>query len=68
MFYLKADDVVKNFTTAKECRKFSSQRRGEMKIGNHCWLGTNSMIMPEVQIGNFCVVARDNFVNQSFES
>lgn len=40
--------------------------KGEIKIGNHCWIGAFSMIMPGVQLGDFCVVAAKSFVNKSF--
>lgn len=42
--------------------------QGPVKIGNDCWIGTNSVIMPNVFLGEFCVVAANSFVNKSFES
>ena len=53
---------------SKEMQEFFPLVAGNVKIGNHCWLGTNSVIMPEVELGDFCVVAANSFVNQSFES
>ena len=53
---------------SKEMQEFFPLVVGNVKIGNHCWLGTNSVIMPEVELGDFCVVAANSFVNQSFES
>ena len=53
---------------SKEMQEFFPLVTGNIKIGNHCWLGTNSVIMPEVELGDFCVVAANSFVNQSFES
>ncbi|SET75774.1 acyltransferase [Hymenobacter actinosclerus] len=41
---------------------------GKVKIGNDCWIGANSVIMPNVVLGDFCVVAANSYVNQSFES
>ncbi|MCU4166646.1 acyltransferase [Carboxylicivirga caseinilyticus] len=40
--------------------------RGSISIGNHCWIGANSVIMPGVELGEFCVVAANSFVNKSF--
>jgi len=40
--------------------------KGEVHIGDHTWIGTNSVIMPGVSIGKFCVVGVNSFVNQSF--
>jgi acetyltransferase-like isoleucine patch superfamily enzyme len=39
---------------------------GPVTIGNHCWIGAFSMIMPDVTLGEFCIVAAKSFVNQSF--
>ena len=41
-------------------------QQGEIKIGNHCWIGAFSMIMPGVELGEFCVVAANSFVKKSF--
>ena len=41
--------------------------KGEVKIGNHTWIGANAVIMPGVELGNYCVVAANSFVNKSFE-
>jgi acetyltransferase-like isoleucine patch superfamily enzyme len=40
--------------------------KGSVKIGDHCWIGTNSIIMPSVNLGEFCIVAANSFVNKSF--
>jgi acetyltransferase-like isoleucine patch superfamily enzyme len=40
--------------------------KGPINIGNNCWLGTNVVIMPNVTLGDFCVVAANSFVNNSF--
>lgn len=40
---------------------------GEVTIGDHCWIGAHSVIMPNVSLGKFCVVAANSFVNKSFE-
>ena len=41
---------------------------GPVKIGNHSWIGANSVVMPNVVLGEFCVVAANSFVNKSFPS
>ncbi len=40
--------------------------KGEILIDDHCWIGTNSILMPNVKLGKFCVVAANSFVSQSF--
>ena len=41
-------------------------QKGEVTIGNHTWIGASVVIMPKVTLGNYCVVAANSFVNQSF--
>ncbi|HPY68243.1 MAG TPA: DapH/DapD/GlmU-related protein, partial [Bacteroidales bacterium] len=36
-------------------------------VGNHVWIGTGSVIMPGVTLGDYCVVAANSFVNRSFD-
>ena len=40
--------------------------KGEVSIGDHTWIGASAVIMPNVNIGKFCVVAANSFVNSSF--
>lgn len=40
--------------------------RGAVTIGSHCWIGGFSTIMPNVTLGNYCVVAANSFVKSSF--
>lgn len=35
-------------------------------IGNHCWIGASSIIMPGVTLGDYCVVAANSMVKKSF--
>lgn len=37
-----------------------------VKIGDNCWLGANSVILPGVEIGNHTVVAAGSVVTKSF--
>lgn len=41
---------------------------GPISIGNHCWIGSESVIMPNVKLGDFCIVAANSFVKKSFPS
>ncbi len=40
--------------------------KGEVHIGNHSWIGASAVIMPNVTLGQYCIVAANSFVNQSF--
>ena len=40
--------------------------KGEIAIGDHSWIGANVVVMPDVILGEFCVVAANSFVNSSF--
>lgn len=42
------------------------QEKGGVKIGNYCWLGMNSVILPGVTIGDHTVVAAGAVVTKSF--
>lgn len=39
---------------------------GPITIGDHSWIGSESVIMPGVELGEFCIVAANSFVKQSF--
>lgn len=43
-------------------------KKGPIDIGNDCWIGANAIIMPNVTLGEFCIVAANSFVNKSFPS
>lgn len=40
--------------------------KSPVNIGNHCWLGANVIVMPNVTLGEFCIVAANSYVNKSF--
>ena len=40
--------------------------KGPVSIGDHTWIGAHAVIMPKVELGKFCVVAANSFVNSSF--
>jgi acetyltransferase-like isoleucine patch superfamily enzyme len=41
------------------------QRFGRIKIGNNCFIGTRSVILPDVRIGDNCVVGAGSVVTRS---
>jgi acetyltransferase-like isoleucine patch superfamily enzyme len=41
---------------------------GPVLVGDNCWIGANAIIMPNVSLGEYCVVAANSFVNKSFSS
>lgn len=49
-----------------ELQKIFPLTKGEITIGDHCWIGASVIIMPNVSLGNFCTVAANSFVNKSF--
>ena len=51
---------------SKEMQNFFPLIQGPVSIGDHSWIGANSVIMPNVKLGKFCVVAANSFVNKSF--
>jgi acetyltransferase-like isoleucine patch superfamily enzyme len=40
--------------------------KGPVTIGNDCWIGASAVIMPNVTLGEFCIVAANSYVNKSF--
>lgn len=40
--------------------------KGPVIIGDHCWIGASVIIMPNVTLGEFCVVGANSFVDRSF--
>lgn len=40
--------------------------KGSVTIGHDSWIGSSVIIMPNVILGEFCVVASNSFVNKSF--
>lgn len=38
-----------------------------IKIGAHCWFGSSSVVLPEVQLGNFTIVGAGTVVTKSFK-
>lgn len=42
--------------------------KGSVVIGEHSWIGASSIIMPNVKLGKYCVVAANSYVTNSFEN
>lgn len=42
--------------------------KGKVKIGNHCWIGAKVIILKDVELGDYCVVAAGSIVTKSFPS
>lgn len=40
--------------------------KGPVHIGNDSWVGAGAIIMPKVNLGEFCIVAANSYVNRSF--
>ena len=40
--------------------------KGEVEIGDHCWIGASVIIMPDVKLGDYCIVAANSYVKDSF--
>lgn len=49
-------------------QKIFPVEKGEVNIGDHSWIGASAVIMPDVTLGEFCIVAANSFVNKSFPS
>jgi acetyltransferase-like isoleucine patch superfamily enzyme len=49
-----------------ELQKIFPVEVGSVGIGNHSWIGASVIIMPNVTLGEYCIVAANSYVNQSF--
>lgn len=45
---------------------YRKHRIGSVTIGNYCWIGMNSVILPNVILGNHTIIAAGSIVNKSF--
>ena len=49
-----------------ELQKIFPLEKGPVTLGNHTWIGAGVIIMPNVTLGEYCVVAANSYVNRSF--
>lgn len=49
-----------------EMQRIFPLEKGPVIIEKHCWIGASSIIMPNVTLGEFCIVAANSYVNTSF--
>ena len=49
-----------------ELQKIFPIEKGPVSVGDHTWIGASVIIMPNVILGEYCVVAANSYVNQSF--
>jgi serine acetyltransferase len=47
---------------------FAHPKCGPVEIGDDCWLGANSVVLPEVKLGHHVIVAAGAVVTKSFPS
>ena len=40
--------------------------KGPIRIDDHCWIGASAIIMPNVTLGEFSIIAANSYVNSSF--
>ena len=53
---------------SSDMQKYFPIEQGPVIIDNDCWIGVNSVVMPNVHLGEFCVVAANSFVDKSFDA
>ena len=51
---------------SKKMQQLFPIEKGAIHIGAHCWIGANAVIMPNVELGEFSIVAANSYVNKSF--
>lgn len=48
------------------CDFMAHEKTMPIRIGDHCWLGANCVVLPEVELGEHVIVAAGAVVNKSF--
>ena len=51
-----------------ELTDYRLHKNGVVDIGHYCWIGMNAVIMPNVVLGDYTIVAAGSIVTKSFES
>lgn len=49
-------------------RREAPMDAGHVRIGNRCWIGAKAVILKDVELGDYCVVAAGAVVTRSFPS
>ena len=57
-------DVATWVFREKEGKYHNLYKFGKIKIGNNCFIGTKSIIMPNIEIGNDCIIAAGSIVTK----
>lgn len=50
-----------------EITDYRKHKEGIVKIGSYCWIGMNAVVMPNVTLGDYTIVAAGCIVTKSFE-
>ena len=40
--------------------------KGPIRIDDHCWIGASAILMPNITLGEYTIVAANSYVNSSF--
>lgn len=51
-----------------EITDYRKHKGGVVKIGSYCWIGMNAVVMPNVILGDYTIVAAGSIVTKSFEN
>ncbi len=66
--FSSSDDYSgESMTNPTVASKFKTVSHGEIQIGRHAILGTNSIVLPGVTIGEGCSVGANSLINKSTE-
>ena len=61
---LLCHDMAKDYVHKKE---HNNEIVGKIKIGNNCFIGTNSIILPDVKIGNNVIIGAGSIVSKHIQ-
>ena len=61
---LLCHDMAKDYINKKE---HNNEFIGKIKIGNNCFVGTNSIILPDVRIGNNVIIGAGSIVSKHIQ-
>tara|TARA_R110001592_G_scaffold45986_2_gene146686 strand:- start:15948 stop:16562 length:615 start_codon:yes stop_codon:yes gene_type:complete len=51
-----------------EITDYRKHKEGVVRIGSYCWIGMNAVVMPNVILGDYTIVAAGAIVTKSFEN